>query len=151
MYFDKTGVTFYSRLICSSRETPRFDRPQNSILTMYLYRDSLIGCCSGLSFRQRREPIRGPAVASRHWYKMFGLNFASHGVEGQESTAYDLSVWSVKILLHTPSILCWFRSDRKQTIDRGGISEGAKTKGIGASQRQKKFFRLLRSQEVREK
>lgn len=33
----------------------------------------------------------------------------------------------------------------------GGISEGAKTKGIGASQRQKNFFRLLRSQEVREK
>ena len=79
------------------RETLRFDRPQNSILMTYLYRDSLVGCCTGLNFHQQREPIRGPPVASRHWYKIFRLAFASHEAEGLERSA-ALKYWSIDLL-----------------------------------------------------
>ena len=95
----------------------------------YLYRDSLIGCCSDLSFRQRREPIRGP-------------EFASHEAEGQERSA-ALKYWFTDLLF------CVEFVDRKQNIDRGG-NEGAKGLAL-AKDKTKNIFRPLRSHEVGEK
>ena len=144
MYFPgkKRGNFLLTLNLFLRRETPRFDRPQNSVLMTYFYRESLIGCCTGLNFRQQREPIRGPAVASRHWCKMFRLEFASHEAEGQEKSA-SLQYWPTDLL---------FCVEIASKILMVGEMKEPKPKGLAlAKDKRNNIFRSLRSHEVGEK